>query len=71
AAVELVAELVALGRALLAADRNAEAAAELETAVKLSPGSREAHYSLASAYSRIGRKDDAAREQAEFRRLDK
>lgn len=58
-----------LGKVLLAKDDPAGAAAELEQAVKLAPGSIEAHYSLASAYSRLGRKDDAARELAEFRRL--
>jgi tetratricopeptide (TPR) repeat protein len=60
---------VALGRVLLAREDAAGAAAELEQAVKLSPGSVEARYSLASAYSRLGRKDDAARELAEFKRL--
>ena len=60
---------VALGRALLAKEDPAAAAAELEQAVKLSPDSVDARYSLASAYSRLGRKDDAARELAEFKRL--
>jgi tetratricopeptide (TPR) repeat protein len=60
---------VALGRVLLAKEDPAGAAAELEQAVKLSPGSVEARYSLASAYSRLGRKEDAARELAEFKRL--
>jgi hypothetical protein len=30
----------------------------------------EAHFSLASAYARLGRKEDAARELAEFKRLE-
>jgi tetratricopeptide (TPR) repeat protein len=60
---------VALGRVLLAKEDAAHAAVELEQAVKLSPGSIEARYSLASAYSRLGRKDEAARELAEFKRL--
>jgi tetratricopeptide (TPR) repeat protein len=60
---------VALGRVLLAKEDAAGAVAELEQAVKLSPGSIEARYSLASAYSRLGRKDEAARELAEFKRL--
>jgi Flp pilus assembly protein TadD len=59
----------ALGRVLLAKEDAAGAVAELEQAVKLSPGSIEARYSLASAYSRLGRKDEAARELAEFKRL--
>jgi tetratricopeptide (TPR) repeat protein len=60
---------IALGRVLLAKEDSAGAAAELETAVKLAPGSPEARFSLASAYARLGRKPDAARELAEFKRL--
>jgi Flp pilus assembly protein TadD len=55
---------------LLAKENPAGAAAELETAVKLAPGSPEARFSLASAYSRLGRKVDAARELTEFKRLE-
>jgi predicted Zn-dependent protease len=61
---------IVLGRALLASELPAPAAAELEEAIKLAPGTPEAHYSLAMAYSRLGRKEDAAHEQAEFRRLE-
>jgi tetratricopeptide (TPR) repeat protein len=61
---------IALGRALLAREDPARAAAELELAVKLAPGSPEARFSLASAYGRLGRKDDAARELQEFKRLE-
>jgi predicted Zn-dependent protease len=61
---------VVLGRALLASEDPARAAAELEQALKLAPGVPEAHFSLATAYSRLGRKQDAAREQAEFKRLE-
>jgi predicted Zn-dependent protease len=61
---------VVLGRALIATDEPARAAAELEIAVKLAPGYPEAHFSLATAYNRLGRKEDAAREQAEFKRLE-
>jgi hypothetical protein len=39
-------------------------------AVKLAPAVPEARFSLASAYSRLGRKQDAARELAEFKRLE-
>jgi len=60
---------IALGRVLLAKENPARAAAELELAEKLAPASPEAHFSLASAYSRLGRKDDAARELGEFKRL--
>ena len=61
---------IALGRVLLAKENPAGAAAELETAVKLAPASPEARFSLASAYARLGRKPDAARELAEFKRLE-
>ena len=60
---------IVLGRVLLAREQPARAAEELETAVKLGPANAEAHYNLASAYSRLGRKEDASREQGEFKRL--
>jgi len=60
---------IALGRALLAKENPARAAAELEMAVKLAPASPEARFSLASAYSRLGRKEESARELTEFKRL--
>jgi Tfp pilus assembly protein PilF len=53
---------VGLGRTLLTGDRAADAIAPLETAVKLDPDSPIAHFNLATAYSRTGRKEDAARE---------
>lgn len=60
---------VTLGRVMLDTDDAAGAARELETAVKLAPGSPEAHFNLASAYAKLGRKQDALREREEFRRL--
>jgi tetratricopeptide (TPR) repeat protein len=39
---------------------------ELETARKLAPGSPQVHIALASAYSKSGRKEDAAKEREEF-----
>jgi predicted Zn-dependent protease len=60
---------IVLGRALLASEDLARAAAELEQAVKLAPNSAEGHFSLAEAYHRLGKKQDAARETAEFKRL--
>jgi tetratricopeptide (TPR) repeat protein len=60
---------IALGRAWLAKEDLVRAAAELEAAVKLAPASPDARLSLASAYSRLGRKEDSARELAEFKRL--
>jgi Flp pilus assembly protein TadD len=62
---------IALGRTLLETDDPAGAASELEVAIKLMPDSAEARYSLASAYTRLGRKRDAERQQEEFKRLRK
>jgi tetratricopeptide (TPR) repeat protein len=62
---------VTLGRVLLDADDTAGAVRELEAAVKIAPSSPESHFNLASAYAKLGRKDDAAREREEFRRLRK
>ena len=62
---------VALGRTLLATDDAARAADQLRIAVDLAPDSADAHYSLASAYSRLGRKEEAQREQEEFKRIRK
>jgi tetratricopeptide (TPR) repeat protein len=53
-----------LGMSLLAEKKFAEAVAPLEKAVKLQPGNPAGHYSLATAYSRTGRKEDADREFA-------
>jgi tetratricopeptide (TPR) repeat protein len=61
---------IALGRVLLAKENPVGAAAEFEAAVKLAPAIPDARFSLASAYSRLGREADAARELAEFRRLE-
>ncbi len=57
------------GKVLLAMDAVPKALPELQEAAKLSPETPEAHYSLASAYTRLGRKQDAQREQTEFKRL--
>jgi tetratricopeptide (TPR) repeat protein len=53
-----------LGRSLLDRDRTAEAVAPLETAAKLAPDNTTVHFALATAYQRVGRKQDAAREFA-------
>jgi tetratricopeptide (TPR) repeat protein len=53
-----------LGMALLEQKNYAEAVAPLEKAVKLQPANPAGHYSLATAYARTGRKDDAEREFA-------
>jgi len=60
---------VTLGRVLLDTDDAAGAAREFETAVKLAPASPETHFNLASAYAKLGRKEAAARERQEFKRL--
>jgi len=62
---------IALGRVMLEGDDVEGAARELELAVRLAPQVPEAHFSLASAYSRLGRKADAEREREEFQRLRK
>jgi Tfp pilus assembly protein PilF len=53
-----------LGMTLVAEKKFSEAVSPLETAVKAQPGNPAAHYSLATAYSRTGRKEDAEREFA-------
>jgi Tfp pilus assembly protein PilF len=53
-----------LGMTLLAEKKFPEAVSPLETAVKAQPGNPAAHYSLATAYSRTGRKQEAEREFA-------
>jgi tetratricopeptide (TPR) repeat protein len=61
----------ALGRVLLETGDVERAIAALETGMKLAPDSPEVRFSLARAYTRAGRAEDAARERAEFLRLDK
>jgi tetratricopeptide (TPR) repeat protein len=51
-----------LGVSLSAEKNYAEAVAPLEMAVKLQPSNPAAHYSLGTAYSRTGRKTDAAQQ---------
>ncbi|MFN8009451.1 MAG: tetratricopeptide repeat protein [Terriglobia bacterium] len=41
----------------------------LEEAVKLDPGSSKIHFALSRTYRRMGRMDDAAREEGEFQKL--
>jgi predicted Zn-dependent protease len=59
----------ALGRLLVERGDLKRGTAELEAAVKLAPDSPECHFALASAYTKAERKQEAAREQAEFLRL--
>jgi tetratricopeptide (TPR) repeat protein len=58
-----------MGTSLVAARKFSEAIAPLESAVKLQPANPTAHYNLATAYSRTGRKMDAGREFAIHRQL--
>jgi tetratricopeptide (TPR) repeat protein len=53
-----------LGMTLLAEKKYPDAVAPLEKAVKLQPGNPAGHYSLATAYGRTGRREDADREFA-------
>ncbi|HLH17320.1 MAG TPA: tetratricopeptide repeat protein [Bryobacteraceae bacterium] len=58
-----------LGRVLISLDRTAEGVRELETAKQLEPGSPQIYFSLASAYAKLGRTEDAEKARAEFLRL--
>jgi len=58
-----------LGTSLLSAKRFSEAIPPLETAVKLEPRNPGAHYSLATALTRAGRKHDADKEFAIHRQM--
>jgi predicted Zn-dependent protease len=42
---------------------------ELEAGVKIAPSSPEMHFALARAYTRAGRKEEAARERETFKKL--
>jgi len=61
----------ALGRILLELGQTERAIHQLETGMKLAPDSPETCYTLARAYVRAGRKQEADRARAEFNRLDK
>jgi tetratricopeptide (TPR) repeat protein len=58
------------GRLLLAAGAIDAAIPELEAAVKLAPSSPEGHFALANAYQRAGRKAEAEKHRAIFKKLD-
>lgn len=61
----------AYGESLLGTGNISAAVEELEIGVKLAPDSPSMRFSLAKAYQRAGRTQDAERERAEFLRLDK
>jgi tetratricopeptide (TPR) repeat protein len=72
-AVQLAPKLYAarnvLGRVLLELGQVDRSIKELEEGVKLAPSSPEMHFALARAYTRAGRKQDAARERETFKKL--
>jgi tetratricopeptide (TPR) repeat protein len=61
----------ALGQALLDTDDVDGAIGELVTGLKLAPESPGLHFTLARAYQKAGRLDEATKEREEFMRLDK
>jgi tetratricopeptide (TPR) repeat protein len=61
----------ALGQALLETGDVEGAIRELETGIELAPESPGLHFTIARAYQRAGRQDDAARARNEFTRLDR
>jgi tetratricopeptide (TPR) repeat protein len=58
-----------LGISFISLKRYSDALPPLETAVRLEPGNPAAHYNLATAYTRAGRKQDGEREFAIHKRL--
>ncbi len=60
----------ALGRALVELGELDAGIRELEEAVRLAPESAETHFTLARAYARAGRAEDAARERAAFSEIE-
>ncbi|MGH9339822.1 MAG: tetratricopeptide repeat protein [Acidobacteriota bacterium] len=61
----------ALGRILLEIGKVARAIEELEKGTELAPDSPQMYFSLARAYTKAGRSEDAKRAREEFLRLDK
>ena len=60
---------VAYGRLCAETGKIDRALQELQSAVKLAPGSPDARFALSRALWKAGRKSEAEREQAEFERL--
>jgi tetratricopeptide (TPR) repeat protein len=59
-----------LGRVLLELGQTERAIQQLEEGVRLAPESPDMHFSLARAYQRAGRKEDADREHVIFKKLE-
>jgi Tfp pilus assembly protein PilF len=60
---------VAYGRLLIELEKAQAAIEQLRIAIKLAPGSPDAHFALSRAFSEAGRNADASHERAEFERL--
>lgn len=60
-----------LGRLLFETGENAKAIEELETAQKMAPSEPRIYYTLARAYAKANRKEDAERARETFARLNK
>ena len=60
-----------LGRILTQRGDNAKGIQELEIATRLAPNNAQAHFNLAQAYQKTGKKEDAKREFAVFMKLNK
>jgi tetratricopeptide (TPR) repeat protein len=61
----------ALGQALLDTDDVSGAISELQTGIALAPESPGLHFTLAKAYQKAGRLEEATKERDEFTRLDR
>lgn len=66
---DLYEALIALGRALVAHGRPAEAVEPLRRATSLAPDNPEPHYQLSLAFRRLGRKEEAAAESEAVKRI--
>lgn len=60
---------LAAGKAWAVLGQPAKALAQLKEAAQLDPDNEVAHYRLSQVYRKLGRAEDAAREDAEFRKL--
>jgi len=61
--------LIALGKVWTTQDRAQQAIEVLQQAVKIDPANEVAHYRLAQAYHKLGRKQEADSEMGQFRKL--
>lgn len=60
---------LAAGKAWAVLGQPAKALAQLQEAARLDPDNEVAHYRLSQVYRKLGRTEDASREDAEFRKL--